>query len=423
MTKQNKPNYLFPLIVMFILFFLFGFITTMSNSLITFLKDAFHLTYAQAQIVNSAFYGAYILSIPVGFLINKTGYKKGIVIGLGLVTLGFVLFYPAVGMGYVAFLAALFVLAFGVVILQVAANPYILALGEAKTASSRLTMVQGFNSLATFFAPIFVSGVILANTTTDASAVKTPFLIFAVITLILCVTMNFLKLPEIVSEVSADDSAAAEKRSVWSYKHLILGTIGIGIYMGIEITIPSFLPKYIGVINHDFLASIKDNAVVKILAPKDPAVFMISLYWLGLMIGRFVGAGVLKKYKTGTVLAFCSGGGALLVLLSLLTTGSLSMWLIILPGLFHSIMWPSIFGLATEGLGKHAKMGSGILCTAVICCGLWTFIQGGIADHFSITDAAGNLIPTLKSFVWVFSTMFIFYIYIIYFALKGSKMR
>lgn len=423
MTGQNKPNYLFPLIVMTFLFFLFGFITTMSNSLITFLKDAFQLTYAQAQIVNSAFYGAYILSIPVGFLLNKTGYKKGIMLGLILITVGFVLFYPAVSLGYAAFLLALFIVAIGVVILQVAANPYILALGDPQSASSRLTMVQGFNSIGTVFAPIFVSMIILANTTNDASAVKIPFIIFAVITLILGITMNYLKLPEIVSEVSAEDSAIAEKKSVWSYKHLILGTIGIGIYMGIEITIPSFLPKYIANINPEFLDKIKDIGIVKILAPKDPAVFMITFIWLGMMIGRFVGAGVLKKYKTGKVLAVCSGIGALLVFLALITTGSLSMWLIILPGLFHSIMWPAIFGLATEGLGKHAKMGSGILCTAVICCGLWTFTQGVIADHFSITDAAGNLIPTLKSFVWVFSTMFIFYIYIIYFALKGSKLR
>jgi MFS transporter, FHS family, L-fucose permease len=423
MTQQGKSNYLFPLIVMFILFFLFGFITTMSNSLITFLKDAFHLTYAKAQIVNSAFYGAYIMSIPIGFLLNKTGYKRGIVLGLALITIGFMLFYPAVDLGYAAFLSALFIVAIGVAILQVAANPYILALGDPGTASSRLTLVQGVNSLATFFAPIFVSGVILATTTTDASAVKGPFLVFATITLILGIIMYFLKLPEITSEVSADDKAIAANKSVWSYKHLILGTVAIGIYMGIEITIPSFLPKYIQTINPDFLESIKGNAVVNFLAPQDPSVFMIALYWLGMMIGRFIGAGVLKKYKTGNVLALYSGCAAFLVMLSLVTTGSLSMWLIIIPGLFHSIMWPAIFGLATEGLGKHAKMGSGILCTAVICCGLWTFIQGGIADSFSITDATGKLIPTFKSFAMVFSTTFIFYAYMIFFALKGSKLR
>jgi MFS transporter, FHS family, L-fucose permease len=161
---------------------------------------------------------------------------------------------------------------------------------------------------------------------------------------------------------------------------------------------------------------------VKLLAPKDPSVFMISLYWLGMMIGRFAGAVILKKYQTGKVLAIYSVAAAILVFFSLITTGNLSMWLIILPGLFHSIMWPAIFGLATEGLGKHAKMGSGILCTAVICCGLWTFIQGGIADHFSdLVD--GKLIPTIKSFVMVFATTFIFYAYMVFFALKGSKMR
>ncbi len=423
MEENKNSKYLFPLIVMTSLFFLFGFITTMSNSLITFLKDAFSLTYAKAQIVNSAFYGAYIMSIPIGFLLNKTGYKKGIVLGLALITMGFMLFYPAVDLGYTAFLSALFIVAIGVAILQVAANPYILALGDPQTASSRLTLVQGVNSLATFFAPIFVSGIILASTTTDASAVKGPFLVFAAITLILGLTMAFLKLPEIISEVSDEDKTIAANKSVWSYKHLILGTVAIGIYMGIEITIPSFLPKYIQTINPDFIASIKDNGLVKFLAPKDPSVFMISLYWLGMMIGRFVGAGVLKKYKTGNVLAIYAGVAALLVFLSLITTGSLSMWLIILPGLFHSIMWPAIFGLATEGLGKHAKMGSGILCTAVISCGLWTYLQGGIADSFSITDAAGALIPTFKSFAVVFSTTFVFYAYIVFFALKGSKMR
>ncbi len=420
--SNSKNNYLFPLIVMASLFFLFGFITTMSNSLIDFLKGSFNLTSAQAGIVNAAFYGAYIISIPVGYLIGKTGYKKGIVIGMVLITIGFLLFIKAVDIGYVAFLCALFVVATGVVILQVAANPYILALGSAETAASRLTLTQALNSLATFFAPIFVTFVILAGAT-NATAVIVPFIGIAVVTLVLGIIIYFLKLPEIKSHEAEVIAGETAKTSVWQFKHLIFGTIAIGIYMGIEMTIPSFLPGYIKLINPEFLETIKTYKIVELLAKGKPEIFMISLYWGGMMIGRFVGAGILNKFSPAKVLALFAIIAAVLIFISLISSGSVAMWAIILPGLFHSIMWPVIFGLATDGLGKFAKQGSGILCTAVIFTGMWTIIQGGISDSFSIKDAAGILIPTIKSYQWLFMTTFIFYAYIIFFALKGSKMR
>lgn len=223
-----KNKYLFPLIVMASLFFLFGFITTMNNSMIDFLKNAFKLNEIEKQLPNTFFYGAYILSVPVGFILNRIGYKNGVLCGLALVAIGFLLCIPGVAIGYYGFLSAVSVFAIGVVLLQVAANPYVNALGSPETAASRLTLTNALNSVATVIAPIFVS-LLIVTSSNDPKTVQTPFGIIALITLVILVVMFFLKLPEIKYEEDSkqNDDLRKNKKSAFQYTHMWLGSLAI----------------------------------------------------------------------------------------------------------------------------------------------------------------------------------------------------
>lgn len=395
-----KNKYLFPLIVMASLFFLFGFITTMNNSMIDFLKDAFNLNNFDKQLVNSFFYGAYVLSIPVGFLINRIGYKNGVLSGLGLVALGFFLCIPLVAMGYIPFLFGVAVFAIGVVILQVAANPYVNALGSPETAASRLTLTNALNSVATVIAPIFVS-MLIVNETNDPKAVQFPFTVIGIITVVILAIMFFLKLPELKDE--DDDNATGTKKtykkSAFQYTHVWLGSLAIFVYMGIEIGIPSFLADYSDKLGLN-LSSLERTDILK-------------YYWGGLMVGRLLGIFILQKYTARSILTICAIGGAVLIAGSLLVGSSAStvaLWLFLGTGLFHSIMWPVIYNLALEDLGPLAKVASGVIATSVIGAGILMPMMG------AIQTATGTVVAAI-------SCLFIYYAYLVFFATKGSKLR
>jgi FHS family L-fucose permease-like MFS transporter len=408
MTKTDSGNkYLFPLIVMASLFFLFGFITTMNNSTIDFLKNAFGLNDVQKQLPNTFFYGAYILSIPVGLMLMKIGYKNGVLMGLALIALGFFLCIPGVGMGYYGFLSAVSVFAVGVVILQVVAGPYVNAMGSPETAASRLTLTNALNSVATVIAPIFVS-LLLVTPKIEAgskmenadilSIVKGPFLMIGVVTLAILAIMFFLKLPEIKEE---EDGGTADvkkyKSSAFKYTHVWLGSLAIFFYMGVEIGISSFFP--------DYAAHLQLNDI--------SAIDMLKYYWGGLMVGRILGIFILQKYKARQILTICSFGGAVLLASSFAVGTSASevaMWLFLGTGLFHSIMWPVIYNLALEDLGPLAKVASGVIATSVIGAAILTPIMG------AIKSATGSVVIAV-------STMFIYYAYLVFFAQKGSKIR
>nr|HPR62479.1 MFS transporter [Prolixibacteraceae bacterium] len=301
---MSKNKYLFPLIVMASLFFLFGFITTMNNSMIDFLKDAFRLNDVEKQLPNSFFYGAYILSVPVGFLINRIGYKNGVLSGLALVALGFFLCIPMVALGYIPFLAAVAVFAIGVVLLQVAANPYVNALGAPETAASRLTLTNALNSVATVIAPIFVS-MLIVNDTSDPKAVQFPFGLIGVITVVILGIMFFLKLPEI-KEDDKDQAVKPKKykASAFKYTHVWLGSLAIFFYMGIEIGIPSFFADYTEKLGFDFTSQNRID--------------LLKYYWGGLMVGRLIGIFVLQKFSARQILTLCAIGGAVFVAGSLI---------------------------------------------------------------------------------------------------------
>lgn len=401
-----KNKYLFPLIVMASLFFLFGFITTMNNSTIEFLKQAFGLDDVLKQLPNTFFYGAYVLSVPVGFLLAKIGYKNGILAGLALITLGFFLCIPGVGFGYFGFLSTVSVFAIGVVILQVAAAPYVNALGPTETAASRLTLTNALNSVATVIAPIFVSlllvtpqlepGESLSNSQIQ-DIVKNPFILIGVITLIILVIMFFLKLPEIKDgeSESGETSVKTYKSSAFKYTHVWLGSLAIFFYMGIEIGIPSFFADFSNKAGAEITTSTTD---------------MLKFYWGGLMVGRIIGIFVLRKFKARLILTICSLGGAALLIAAILSSGNVAMWLFLGTGLFHSIMWPVIYNLALEDLGPHAKVASGIIATSVIGAAILMPIMG------AIQTLTGTVIAAI-------STLFIYYLYLVFFALKGSKIR
>jgi FHS family L-fucose permease-like MFS transporter len=405
MEKKNS-KFLFPLIVMASLFFLFGFITTMNNSTIEFLKNAFGLDDIAKQLPNTFFYGAYILSVPVGFLLIKIGYKNGVLAGLALISLGFFLCIPGVSMGYYGFLSTVSVFAIGVVILQVAAAPYVNALGSPETAASRLTLTNALNSVATVIAPIFVSillvtpkleeGAKLENNAIQA-IVKGPFLTIGVITAAILAIMFFLKLPEIKGEEeSATGTTKKFKSSAFKYPHMWLGSLAIFFYMGIEIGIPSFFADY------------AKNLGIENLNTTN----MLKFYWGGLMVGRILGIFILRKYKANQILSLCAIGGAVLLGSSFIVGASAStiaMWLFLGTGLFHSIMWPCIYNLALEDLGPNAKVGSGVIATSVIGAALLPILMGSIQTSIGLIVAI--------------SCLFIYYAYISFFALKGSKIR
>jgi FHS family L-fucose permease-like MFS transporter len=390
------------------LFFLFGFITTMNNSTIDFLKNAFGLDDFQKQLPNTFFYGAYILSVPVGFLLTKIGYKNGVLSGLGMISLGFFLIIPGVSMGYYGFLSTVSVFAIGVVILQVAAAPYVNALGSPETAASRLTLTNALNSVATVIAPIFVSILLVTPELEPGSKmensaikdiVKGPFMVIGIITAVILAIMFFLKLPEIKS--SDNEAEGAEKKqyksSAFKYTHVWLGSLAIFLYMGIEIGISSFFPDYAAKLG------------IQGINPID----MLKYYWGGLMVGRILGIFILRKYKASQILTICAIGGAILLGGSFALSSSsptIAMWLFLATGLFHSIMWPVIYNLALEDLGPHAKVASGVIATSVIGASILTLIMG------KIQVATGSVMAAI-------SLIFVYYVYLIFFATKGSKIR
>ena len=402
--NTGDNNYGFALTSLTTLFFMWGFITCLNDILIPHLKAVFDLTYVQAMLVQFCFFGAYFLmSIPSGLIVKKLGYKNGIVVGLLIAAVGCVLFYPAAQMhNYPVFLFALFVLASGITLLQVSANPYVSLLGPAKTASSRLTLTQAFNALGTTVAPSFGALLILGSASDafltpaqNAESVQLPYLLLAAMLIVLAGVFAWLKLPDIMSE----QKEAAEKSdtiegSAWQYRHLVLGAVGIFMYVGAEVAIGSFLVSFLAQEN---IAGLKEHV----------AAHYIPYYFGGALVGRFIGAAVMQKLPAGKVPGFNATMAIILVVIAMSTSGQLAMWSILLVGLFNSIMFPTIFSLALNGLGKHTAQGSGILCLAIVGGAIVPLLQGALAD--SVGVQLSYALPILC------------YLFIVFYGLSGSK--
>jgi FHS family L-fucose permease-like MFS transporter len=389
-SPSQTGNNTGPLIIVTLLFFMWGLLTSLNDVLIPHLKAVYTLTYVQAMLVQFCFFGAYfIVSLPAGMLIKRIGYQNGAVAGLTIAAAGCALFYPAATSGYALFLIAFFVLAGGITILQVAANPYVTVLGDARTASSRLTLTQAFNSFGTTVAPtlggmlILAGGVMsssdLAKMTaeqsaayqaTQAAAVQGPYLVLAAALLALAVLFAMARLPKIVdAELPGGESAGWS--AVLQHRHLVLGAVAIFLYVGGEVSIGSFLINFMG------------DSKVAGLAAADAAPF-VSYYWGGAMVGRFIGFAVMRYVSPGKALAFNSAAVIALVLLGIFGTGHVAMWAMLSVGLFNSIMFPTIFSMALNKLGPLTGQGSGVLCMAIVGGALVPFAQGLLADTISL---------------------------------------
>jgi FHS family L-fucose permease-like MFS transporter len=393
-------SYRFALTALTSLFFMWGFITCLNDILIPYLKLLFDLNYTQAMLIQFCFFSAYfVVSIPAGMLVSRIGYKSGIVTGLLIAGAGCLLFLPAAEMHvYAMFLFALFVLASGITILQVAANPYVSVMGKPETASSRLTMTQAFNSLGTTVAPFFGAWLIFGGMNAPEpvpgavteSTVQVPYLILAASLILLAIIFAWLKLPA----MGKKDPAAALPLGgkAWQQRHLVLGAIGIFVYVGAEVGIGSFLAIYL---SQPEIGGMTTAA----------ASHYISWYFGGAMVGRFIGAAVMQKLNPGKVLAFNAAMAVLLLALTILSSGKLAMWSLLLVGLCNSIMFPTIFSLALQGLKQYTSQGSGILCLAIVGGAILPVLQGMLADQIGVQLA--------------FVLPLVCYLYIAFYGLKG----
>jgi FHS family L-fucose permease-like MFS transporter len=394
-TATEKGN-TGPLVIVTILFFMWGLLTALNDVLIPHLKALYTLNYVQAMLVQFCFFGAYaIVSLPAGMLIRKIGYQRGAVTGLVIAAAGCALFYPASMSGYALFLLGFFVLAAGITILQVAANPYVTVLGNPRTASSRLSLTQAFNSLGTTIAPILGGILILAegaHQASQAESVQKPYLALAAALLLLAVLFAFARLPKIEH---ADDGVvqldSATKTSVLAHPHLLMGTIGIFLYVGGEVSIGSFLINFIGEPN------------IAALAPADAAHY-VSYYWGGAMVGRFIGFAVMRYVSPGKALAFNAAMSIALILVAIFGHGQAAMWAILAVGLCNSIMFPTIFSMALYRLGNFTGQASGILCMAIVGGAIVPFVQGMLADSLGLQ--------------WSFLVPAACYAFILYFGLR-----
>ncbi|SKB54843.1 MFS transporter, FHS family, L-fucose permease [Salegentibacter holothuriorum] len=422
---EQKRSYRTAFIFVTILFFLWGFITVLVDSLIPRLREVFTLSYFQAGMVQFAFFGAYfLLSIPAGYILSKIGYKKGIILGLGTMALGCLLFYPAASYRvFGVFMLGYFTLAAGITILQVAANPYVTILGPEKTASSRLNLSQAFNSLGTAIAPalgaLFIlqdkvktSAEIEALDTTaqksylvaEAAAVQTPFLGIAAFIGVIALVFFFVKLPKV-----GDKEASNDYRKVLKNKNLILGAIGLFCYVGAEVALGSYMVNYF--LSLDLAATVRETSFMRTIAEwilttgvsssSDMAVVgvFVTFYWTGAMIGRFIGSYLTSIFNPAKILSVFAIGAIGMILISNLTVGLTAMWTIIGVGLFNSIMFPTIFSLALDGLGDDKAQGSGVLCTMIVGGAIIPPAYGYLTDSFNFNVA---LILVMLCYAYIF---------------------
>jgi FHS family L-fucose permease-like MFS transporter len=418
-TGDKPRSYLGALAVLSTLFFMWGFITCLNDVIIPHLKVVFDLNYAQAMMIQFAFFTAYfVVSLPSSQIVRRVGYKNGIIIGLVVVGLGCLAFYPAAAVrSYAIFLLALFILASGITLLQVAANPFVAILGRPETASARLTLTQALNSLGTTLAPFFGSALILATVAksadelkamapaareayrlAEAASVQKPYVGLAIALFILAGAIAWSKLPKIsaADEVAGQEGEANGPKSAFGYRHLMLGAVAIFVYVGGEVAIGSFLVNYL-----------KEPAIAGL--PEKVGATYLPYYWGGAMVGRFLGTPLLRYFRPGRVLALFACVACILVVTTMATSGSVAVWSVLAVGLFNSIMFPTIFTLAIARLGKHTSQGSGILCMAIVGGALVPVIQGAIADRIGIHHCF--IIPALC------------YLYILWYGLKGHVPR
>ncbi|HET7104565.1 MAG TPA: sugar MFS transporter [Terracidiphilus sp.] len=399
----GTPNYTGPFIILTALFFIFGFITTLNMALVPHLRSIFNLGYAWAMLAESAFFLAYfIFSTPTARLIEAIGYKQTMVVSLFVQVVGCLLFIPAARLvNFPLFLTAVFIVGAGVTALQTAVNPYAAILGPERTAPVRLTLAQAFNSIGATLAPLVAGAFILTDASKDltkaqiANTVRMPYLLIAAGLLILGIAVAFAHLPHIKHsqdfhpEIETDSALA---RSIWSQRHTVLGALGIFLYVGVEVGLASIAVNYF-----------KNQG----MSSEKTASFLVALYWGGAMVGRLLGSWMLTKVKAGKLVGIFAASGAVLLLVSMLSSGNVAIWTLVLCGFFNSIQFPNVFALGIAGLGPMTSKGSGLIMTAVVGGAVIPFLLGALADRVGIQHAF--ILPILC------------YVYIAFYGLWGSR--
>jgi FHS family L-fucose permease-like MFS transporter len=392
-----------PFITVAILFFIFGFITNLNMALVPHLRSIFDLPYAWAMLAESAFFLAYfVFSSPTSKLIETIGYKRTMVVSLFIQVVGCLMFVPAAKMvSFPLFLTAVFVVGAGVTALQTAANPYVAILGPEHSAPARLTLAQALNSLGGTIAPLVAGAYILTDPAAMqtkaaiANTVRGPYLAIAAGLLILGVTVAFLHLPQISQTQEfrpAREGDTLLGRSIWSYRHTVLGAVGIFLYVGVEVGLASIAVNYFKTQGVDSLKT---------------ASFLVALYWFGALIGRLLGSWMLTRINPHLLLGVFGFAATFFLLVSMFSSGQVAIWSIVICGFFNSIMFPNIFALGIAGLGPMTSKGSGLIMTAVVGGAVIPYLLGKAADHYGIQHAL--IIPGVC------------YLFIAWYGLWGSK--
>jgi MFS transporter, FHS family, L-fucose permease len=400
-TRPASPRT--ALTVMTAMFFMWGFITCLNDVLIPHLKAVFSLNYAQSMLVQFTFFGAYfVMSLPAGKLVARIGYRNSIITGLLVTGLGALLFYPAALLpSYPLFLLAFFTLATGITLLQVSANAYVSLLGEARLASSRLNLAQAFNSLGTTIAPVIGGALILkgadaavaATAQQQAQMVQMPYLGLALLLVLLAGVVYAFHLPALAVEEEAEGGSTFG--DALACRHMRYGALAIFLYVGAEVSIGSFLINYIS------MPSIGNMT-------QAAAAFYVSLYWGGAMVGRFLGAALLVKASTRHVLAGCAVAAALMLAVSMGSSGALAVGAVVAIGLVNSVMFPNIFTLGIESMGALTGKASSLLIMAIVGGAVVPLLQGLLADHIGVQ--------------WSFVLPLLCYGYITWYGLNGSRL-
>lgn len=401
--------------VLAIVFFMWGFVTVLNDILIPHLKAIFDLNYTRTMLIQFTFFSAYFLvSLPASWILARLGYHRTIVAGLLVMGCGALLFVPAAAIpSYPVFLGALWILASGMTLLQVSANPYVAALGPPHQSASRLNLVQALNSLGTTIGPAVGGFFILSRTThtaaemsamtasqlqamrlNEAASVKLPYIAIAGLLCMLAIVIAKFRFPTLSLIEDPDSNADVVGDSVWRHRNLVFGAIGIFVYVGAEVAIGSFLVNFF---MQPEIGGITAQSAAR----------YVSFYWGGAMVGRFLGSALLRRVSTGPAVGVAAIIAAFLVVTAMLTSGAVAMFSILLVGLFNSIMFPSIFTLGIAGLGKLTGKGSGVMIAAIVGGAIIPLAQGTVADRIGLQHAF--FLPVLC------------YLYIVFYGFNGSR--
>ena len=373
------------------LFFMWGFITVINNTLLPHLRSVFDLNYTQTTLIESVWFIAYfVASIPSAKLIERVGYQKSLVIGLLIMAAGALGMMLAASLpSYGVTLTMLFIIASGITLLQVAANPYVAVVGKPETASSRLNLVQAMNSAGTMLAPLFGAYLILgrskggtasadvvltpAERLADAQSVILPYGLVAIVLVVLAIVIARFPLPAMGSSTARLAKEERKKHSLWAHRNLIFGIPAIFIYLIAEIGVANL---FVNFVSQPDIANLTHEQAGRYL----------SFLWGGMMVGRFVGSAIMQKVDAGKVLAAFATGAFIVMLVAVFSHGPVAMWALILVGLGHSIMFPTIFTLGIRGLGPLTEEGSGLLIMA-IAGGSLVVVQGWLADNYGLQNS------------------------------------